>query len=339
MPTLGLLHEPRTTLAAARAVDAALLALAPARGQGWQYVAAVDGDAVSLGRHHPSPPPVAGADVVVERRLTGGRVVAHGAGFLHVALVLPHRAALVGTDPRALAPEQVLNRLVRGLLGALQQLGVEPHYPGRDVVTLGRKPVADLAFTVVANGAALVDVVVSWERDQSALPHLLERVDPTGVVRAAMLLPGDATSLAVACGHAPSADELVTVIRRGYEQRLGVRVVEETLPDVGAMTPPSGPRPPSAELDRHATATTMLGALDVRLRLALDGRIAEARLTGDVLAADGVIERLEDALAGAAPTAQAVDAAIAAAIEPPEAFILGVHPLAVLRDVVLRAAA
>jgi len=338
MPTLGLLHEPRTTLAAARAVDAALLALAPGRSQGWLHVAAVDGDVVSLGRHHPSPPPVAGSGVVVERRQTGGRVVAHGAGFLHVALVLPHRAALVGSDPRALAPEQVLNRLVRGVLGALQQLGVEPHYPGRDVVTVGAKPVAELAFTVTAAGAALVDVVVSWERDQSALPQLLERADPGGVVRAAMLLPGDATSLAVACGHAPSTEELVTVIRRGYEQRLGVRIVEEALPDVGAASQPPGPRPATAVLDRRATATTMLGALDVRLRLGGDGRIAEARLTGDVLASEGVIERLEDALAGAAPTPQAVDAAIAGVLEPPQAFVLGVHPLAVLRDLVLRAA-
>jgi hypothetical protein len=115
--------------------------------------------------------------------------------------------------------------------------------------------------------------------------------------------------------------------------------VEEAIPDLAVPAGTSGPRPPTSELDRHVTATTMLGAMDVRLRLAADGRIAEARITGDVLGSEGVIERLEDALAGAPPTAQAVDAAIAGTLEPPGAFLLGVHPLAALRDVVLRAAA
>src|SRR5262249_54447321 len=159
------------------------------------------------------------------------------------------------------------------------QLGVEPHYPGRDVVTVGRRPVADLAFTVVESGATLIEVVLSWERDQSVLPHLLERVDPAGVVRATMLLPGDATSLGVACGHAPSADEMVTVLRRGYEQRMGARLVDETV-DVAVLPPAPviASRAPSAELDRHATASTMLGAMEVRLRLDADGRLAEVRL-------------------------------------------------------------
>jgi lipoate-protein ligase A len=340
MPTLGFVHEPHTTLAAARAVDAALLARAPGQGHGWLHVAAVEGDVVSLGRHHPSPPPVAGGDVVVERRRTGGRVLAAGTGFLHIALVLPHRAALTDDDPRALAPEQVLNRVVRGVLGALQQLGVEPHYPGRDVVTVGGRPVADLAFTVVESGATLVEVVLAWERDQSVLPHLLERADPTGVVRAAMVLPGDVTSLAVACGHPPSAEELVTVLRRGYEQRLGVRLVDEVL-EVGAL--PSAPlpasRPVPTDLDRHATATTMLGAMEVRLRLGADGRLAEVRLLGDLLDAEGTVEQLEAAFAGLRPEAKAIDAAIAGVLEPPDAFLLGVHPLVVLRDAVLRAAA
>jgi len=340
MATLALVLEPRTTLAAARAVDAALLARAPAHGHGWLHVAVVEGDVVSLGRHHPSPPAAGGGEVVVERRWTGGRVLAAGGGFLHAALVLPHRAALVGDDPKALAPEQVLNRVVRGVLGALQQLGLEPHYPGRDVVTVGGRPVADLAFTVLESGATLVDVVLAWERDQSVLPHLLERADPGGVVRAAMLLPGDATSLAVACGHAPSLDELVTVLRRGYEQRLGVRIVEEGLDAL--VLPPSPPpafRSVSAALDRQATATTMLGAMAVRLALGADGRLAEVRITGDLLAAEGTVERLEDAFAGLTPTAPAIDAAIAGVLERPGAFLLGVHPLAVLRDAVMRAAA
>lgn len=339
MPTLAFLHEPRTTLAAARAVDAALLASVPEGTHGWLHVAAVEGDVVSLGSHHPSPPTAAGVDVVVERRRTGGRVLAHGTGFLHVALVLPHRAALAGNDAKAIAPEQVLNRVVRGVLGALQQLGVDPHYPGRDVVTVGGRPVADLAFTVAESGATLIDVVLAWERDQSALPHFLDRADPNGVVRATMLLPGEATSLALACGHAPTFDELVTVLRRGYEQRLGVRIVAQepgrlALPDVEPMAEP----PPALDLDRHATATTMLGAMEVRLRLD-GGRIAAARITGDLLASEGTVARLEAALVGLQPAPQAIDAAIANVLEPPEAFILGVHPLAVLRDVVLRAAA
>jgi hypothetical protein len=43
-----------------------------------------------------------------------------GDGFVGLSLVLPHRSALAAADPLALAPEQVMNRCVRGVLRACE---------------------------------------------------------------------------------------------------------------------------------------------------------------------------------------------------------------------------
>src|SRR5262249_22176599 len=129
MPTLGLIVEPSTTPSASRFTDAALLERAVARGHGSLRVSVPSGPVLALGRYPLAP---AGApDVTLHRRLSSGRACASGAGFVQVSLTLPHRSALVSDDPLALAPEQILNRGVRGLLGGLDAGGVSAPYPGR----------------------------------------------------------------------------------------------------------------------------------------------------------------------------------------------------------------
>ena len=180
MPTLGIIVEASTTTAASREADRALMAIAVERGWGSLRVSRVAGDVLALGRYHLAP---AGApDMILDRRLSGGRAAASGTGFVTVAMALPHRSALVSDDPRALAPEQVLNRAVRGLLGALEAAGVAAIYPGRDVVTVARRPLAVVGFEIDGTGATLIEAVLALERDQSLLPHLLDRADPAGVV-------------------------------------------------------------------------------------------------------------------------------------------------------------
>src|SRR5439155_21399027 len=87
---------------------------------------------LSLDRYHVLPSGGGETRVRMHRRHTGGRAVAFGDGFVGIALTLPHRSALVAAEPLALAPEQVMNRCVRGILTGLKTAGVAPFYPGRD---------------------------------------------------------------------------------------------------------------------------------------------------------------------------------------------------------------
>src|SRR5262249_20754722 len=160
--------------------------------------------------------PAGAPGVVVCRRMSGGRVMAAGDGFVGATLALPHRSALVSDDPLALAPEQILNRCVRGLLGALESAHLPVVYPGRDLVTSAARPIAALGLDVDEGGATLVDAVLSVGRDQSVLPRLLDRVDAAGVVPSALVLPDDVTSVLAAIGHAPSVHDVAEWLRAGF---------------------------------------------------------------------------------------------------------------------------
>jgi hypothetical protein len=337
MPTLGLIVEPSTTPAACRSADRALMALALERGYGALRVSRVAGDVVALGRYHVTP---AGApDVVLDRRLSGGRAAASGTGFVTVSLALPHRSALVSDEPFALAPEQVLNRALRGILGALEAAGIAAVYPGRDVVTVARRMLAVVGFEVDGAGSTLIDAVLAMERDQSVLPRLLDRADPGGVVGAAMLLPDDVTSVARELRRVPGFDEIVAWLRRGYESRLGVRFVAEAVPraeDAGA-DPAVPPRTLGPDLDRHGVTATMLGRFEAHCAVAADGTLAEVVLAGDLLAPSVTIERLENAFRGCPPVVERLQEVIDDVVRPPHDFILGVGPLRTVAETIVRA--
>ena len=66
------------------------------------------GDVVLLGRYHEVGVLAEGNQVTVARRLSGGRVVPAGQGFVHFSLILLHRSAFFSDDPHNLAPFQVL---------------------------------------------------------------------------------------------------------------------------------------------------------------------------------------------------------------------------------------
>jgi len=337
MATLGLIVEPATTPAADRAADRRRMALAVERGWGSLRVSRAAGDVLALGRYHLAP---AGApDVMLDRRLSGGRAAASGSGFVTLSLALPHRSALVSDDPRALAPEQVLNRALRGLLGGLEAGGIAAIYPGRDTVTSGRRPLAVVGFEVDGTGATLIDAVLAVAREQSLLAHLLDRADPDGVVGAQIMLPDDVTSVTRELGHEPRFDELVGWLRRGYETRLGVRFVEEESPrspgEDGAESAIRA-RAPRPHLDRRAITATMLGRLEAHCALAADGTLAEVMLAGDILAPSRTIERLERSLRGCRPAVADLHDVVAGVVRPPDDFLLGVGSLRTVAETVAR---
>jgi hypothetical protein len=264
-----------------------------------------------------------------------------GPGFVGVTLVLPHRSALVADAADALAPEQVLNRTVRGVLGALDGLGVAARYPGRDLVTAGGRTIGAMAFEVAADGATLIETTLAVGRTFAVLPSLLERADPRGVVPVDMTLPDETTCVAALVGRAPGVDELAERIVAGYRERLGIDCAagEEPLPaaDVDAAWLAAGVLPP--RLDHAASARTMLGRVAAHLALADDGRIAGARLTGDFIAPSACVEALERALVGVAPDAATVRAIVARAFAAPGAFVLGADPIADVAATIVRAGA
>jgi lipoate-protein ligase A len=307
------------------------------------------GDVLSLGRYHLAPPPVAAAASVM-RRHSGGRASACGAGFVGVSLVLPHRSALVAPEPLALAPEQVMNRYVRGILQGLKLAGAAAFYPGRDLVTLEQRMLGLVSFEVDHAGALLFEAVIADDGDFARLPVLLDAADPGGVVRAAMLTPADAASLAAVRGQTLGTAAMAELLRQGYEERLGVTFTERrfTADEMRAIDTIAAreladetwlqARAPRADLDRRATTAGQLGALEVHLALG-DGRIRELVLAGDFLANSPAVARLERELRGAPAEATAIEAVVAEVLSAPGNFVLGLGAPGVLAATIVRAVA
>jgi hypothetical protein len=339
MRRLGFLVQSAITPAASRHADRALLARASGRGWGTLRVAAFAGDVLALGRWHLAPCGAPG--VTLHRRLTGGRVAAAGAGFVQASLTLPHPAALVSDDPGALAPEQILNRAVRGVLGGLDVAGVPALYPGRDLVTVARRPIAVLGLEVDPAGATLVDVVLAVARDQSQVPLMLDRADPAGVVTVPMTMPDDVTSLARELNRVPGFDEVAAWLRAGFAGRFGIEVIDEEEPPIPADDDEDflRDRVPGADLARCARSPTMLGVLEVHCALAGDGSLGAVRMTGDLLAPSGTIHRVEAALRGCPVDLAAVQTVVDDVLRSPRDFVLGVGPARTIAETVVRAAA
>ncbi len=65
------------------------------------------GRAVSLGRYHLYGGPETNRGIDVYRRLTGGRIVGAGQGWLGLALILPSRDSVLPQDAPGLKPDLV----------------------------------------------------------------------------------------------------------------------------------------------------------------------------------------------------------------------------------------
>jgi lipoate-protein ligase A len=304
------------------AVDRALLDRARADGTPRLLVFAWPGDVLALGRYHAAP---AGAGGAIHRRRSGGRAFPGGDGFAGVSLALPHRSALESAEPHALRADQAMNRAVRGVLGALALLGVDAHYPGRDLVTAGGKPIGWLSLAVEDDGATLFEAGIALGRDLALLPRLADRVDAGGVVPVTMWLPDGVTSVArVRGGASPSVAETAAALEEGFRRRLGCEIVRESGLEALALPPVTVGFDIPPRLDRRGERATMLGALRAYCRLAGDGTLAEVRLSGDLIAPAATVTAIERALAGVPPARAAVVARVAPLLDGGgEHFLLG----------------
>ena len=118
------------------------------------------GRSISIGRYHRYCGAPERDGINVTRRLTGGRVVGAGQGWLSLALILPTRTALLKEETARLKPDQVMNRYARGLLTAIRALGIECFYPGRDAITFEQREIAMCTFETDASGAMLFEASI-----------------------------------------------------------------------------------------------------------------------------------------------------------------------------------
>ena len=166
------------------------------------------GRSISIGRYHLYCGPRERDGISVTRRLTGGRVVGAGQGWLGLALILPTRTALLKEDTTRLKPEQIMNRYARGILTALRALGVDCFYPGRDAITFEQREIAMCTFETDAAGAMLFEAFVAHNRGMEELVHDLERIDPDGALSCRMYDAASATKVVRELARDISFDDL-----------------------------------------------------------------------------------------------------------------------------------
>lgn len=300
-------------------------------------------DHAALGRFHLAPSN--GGDGLC-RRFAGGRVLPLGPGYAGLTLLLPRADAHTGDSPGSLSASQIMNRHVRGFLKGCRHVGVDPIYPGRDVVTIDKKIVAALGLEVDGRGAAVFEMVAALWRAFDEVAPLLDRVDPEGTVTAAILGPQEVTDLEREVDPSVDFDVFAQMMRHGYGEQLRATLIEGRLSaadveqvnhlasDGAAVDRWVRGRRLTPRLDRRGTALGSAVPLDVFFE-ENDGVLGEVLISGDFIANSGSVTRLEAALRGCRRDAAAIDAAIAAACSQPGDYLLGVSPLTLLRDAIV----
>lgn len=299
-------------------------------------------EVLALGAFHRQPEKQ--DDVHVWRRHTGGRAVPGGSGFAIVSLALPHRSALVSDDPQTLAPEQVMNRCVRGVLGSLRALGVDVVYPGLDLLTHGRRAFGALSF-VEWDDATFFQAILAVTGSLAETPFLLDRADPDGIVPVEFMSPESVTTLASVLGDtrtsmfAPAT--LAGRLGSGYKDafQLDVQTVDEEVTEVLADAYASDEEvvPPPRPTGRSTRATGLLGPVEAWTDVDPSGRIQSFSLTGDFIAPATCPQRLAEALCEVPAEPAAIEEAVGGFLDRDRSYILGLRP-ADLIDLVQRSA-
>ena len=302
-----------------------------------------------LGRYQAAGALSHNSGLTVARRLTGGRAFPSGDGFVQFSLVVPQRSFLFSADPHHIAPFQVLNRYVRGVLHGLKTGGVEVFYPGRDFLTVQRLPVGWHSFVTADSGAVLYEGGVFVQRDMSLLPHFLDRADPNGSIPCQLFMPDHVTNLEKVLGQPPSQEQVVGLLRHGFAQQFSLEplnreaqelsedeqvaiMAEQEKSDVGLSS-----RPLQSALPCVATMQTPLGELQVRFSLTPERTIQAVRFSGDFIANPAGMQALEHNLKGCPLEKAALWQVIDRTFLEPEHYLIGAGKLADLPRVMISA--
>jgi len=352
MRSLDFLKQPGLPLGESLAQDAYFLDAVAGGSNPRKPVLRVydtDGDWIALGRYHLAPPQgESGRRPRLYRRHSGGRALPFGKGFVGVTLVLPHRSAIVSSDPFALAPHQVLNRYVRGILEACKLLGVDAFYPGRDVVTSRGRVLGAISFEVDDRGAMLFEAIMAVARDFSILPQMLDVADREGVIKAEMPAPDQMTCLARELERTVDFEKLAEAVRHGYERHFELSLETHTLAPVEQSAIDAiatdrfsddrwlSQRQLPSRPWRYASTRGQLGMFEVYVDIAHD-RLRAVRFAGDFIANSPAVDQLEDGLRSCVPQWQAFDAVVSRVFARPANFLLGIGPLRTIADTLARA--
>ncbi|HYL59614.1 MAG TPA: hypothetical protein VEU51_12135 [Candidatus Acidoferrales bacterium] len=299
---------------------------------------ATPGRRVSIGRYHLYAGAAERSEIHASRRLTGGRVVGAGDGWLCLALILPTRDALLKMDVAAgLKPDQVMNRYVRGLLAGLRSLKLNCFYPGRDAITFDQREIAMCSYEIDASGAMLFEAVLAVSRGMEELVHDLERIDPDGALACPMYGSDDATTVARELGREIGFGELADTIAAGYGFLLGgIERRELTAREVAEGERRGRELADSRWLNRLVAnpsqrlknrIASQLGAIEAAVELNDDGTIASATLAGDYIANSAAIAELENELRGRRLDLPSISQAVTKTFGHGPNFILGAGEL------------
>lgn len=350
MPVVDLIVQPSVDPNQSVAIDRYLMRAVNRRTRNAvMRIYAVDGDVVSLGRYQLAPADAPAGTARFMRRPSGGRTVPFGRGFVAVSLILPHRSTWFGSNPFALAPYQVLNRYVRGVLEACRIAQLPVVYPGRDFITVNRRVIGVTSFETDEAGTLLFEAILGATRDFDVLPALVESADPAGVVRISLLEQG-ATSLSDALQRELSFDEVSALVQQGFSKHFKLQLEPSELLPLewqvieGLTARECAPsqwiyqRRPRPELDRRATLSVQLGVFEVCLALQQQRFIKEAMFSGDFIADSPAIEALEAALRLVPVDGRTIETLTNDIFSDPRHFVLGIGRLRTITDAILRAA-
>jgi lipoate-protein ligase A len=306
------------------------------------------GSVLSLGRYHRVPDrPLRNNAVQLYRRQSGGRAVAFGDGFVGLTLVLPHRSALFSADPFALAPYQVMNRYVRGVLESCRLVNVSAFYPGRDVVTVNRRVLALVSFEVDQSGALLFEAIIANRCDFSMLRELLDPEDAE-IITSGIFMPDEVTCLAGELGVQLSIEDVAEMVRRGFESQFNLTFAERTLTAleeqaIGATAAHEfrddrwlRQRQQRPDLHRHVAERVQLGVFEAYFALEQGCFLKEVAFAGDFIANSPAIERLEHDLRLCPAEWRAIDAVASEVFAQPDNFILGIGRTRTIADTICK---
>jgi len=237
-------------------------------------------------------------------------------------------------DPKVprLKPEQVLNRALRPLLAVLRGLGLDAFYPGRDVVTVGGRPIAYAAFTTLPDGVVLVEMYLGLSESFQTTPSLVERWDPDGVAAIAPDLFADAVCLSDFTelpDDARLSDTITEACRQEFASQIaaaapgrepGMRAGRRAW---SAFQAERGPIAPAAA---SAAGMTMLGVTEVDARI-LECRFRSVNICGDLIAPFRTLAEISSGLENQPTTASAIRRTFVAVLGRPGHFVLGAPEL------------
>ena len=299
---------------------------------------------LSLGRYHLYDGPPQRAGLSTWRRLTGGRLVGAGEGWLNLALILPSRDALLPVHDLKLKPDQVMNRYVRGLLAGLRELGLECFYPGRDAITFEQREIAMCTFETDASGAMLFEAVLAVNRGMEEVVHDLEHFDPAGQLPCAMYGPDAATKLVRELDRDVTFAEVANAIARGYSNLLGggarreLTALENAHAERrGASLEQCGWLHLSAQGNLTSRLASQLGSIEARVNTSAEGVVERIGVYGDFIANSPGIAALHSEMVGHRLDLASVSAAVMKVFGHGDNFILGIGELSNLVKLITRA--